>query len=145
MKHCSVCGCSNVDEATRCEICGVAFSKVRIPQKPSPSAAPLMPQPEPAFQPQNNPEDQKADRMAIAGFVLSLMGAVTVMTSPLQLAALILSIASGKTKKFRRLRFVGILLSSVVLGISLILWLLIGIHADAVFTYLNNATNEFFY
>ena len=83
--------------------------------------------------------------MAIAGFVLSLMGIASWITSPLQLAALLLSLAAGKTKRFRSLRRAGIVLSSVALGISLLLWLIVSLYAQSIFTYLTDITNEFFY
>ncbi len=144
MKTCSVCGCSNADASERCEICGVYFPKFDLPKSPASSVVSSIPQPEPGLPPQKDSEDPKSDRIAIAGFVLSLMGVATLMTSPLQLAALILCVC-GKTKKFRRLRSLGIILSSVALGISLILWLIIGVNAETVFTYLNNIMNEFYY
>lgn len=145
MKVCSVCGCHNADGAEVCSVCGVFFPKEDLPKESFPTAVLLNPTPKPVLQLQENAEDQKSDRMALAGFILSLMGAATCMTSPLQLAALILSLSAGKTKKFRTLRSVGIVLSSVALGLSLIVWLIVGINADTVFTYLNDAMNEFYY
>ncbi len=143
MKTCSVCGCRNPDDACRCEICGVIFPKA-TPSAPILPAVPV-PVQAPEAGPLKSPEDNRSDRMAIAGFVLSLMGIASWITSPLQLAALLLSLAAGKTKRFRSLRRAGIILSSVALGISLLLWLIVSLYAQSIFTYLTDITNEFFY
>ncbi len=94
---------------------------------------------------ENSIASKRADRIAVAGFVLSLMGVVTVMNSPLQGAALLLSLCSRKTQKMRGLRFAGILISAVSLGVSLLLWGLIACNAQAVFSFLTKAFNEFYY
>ena len=80
-------------------------------------------------------EQNKKNRMAVAGFVLSLMGAVTVMVSPLQLTALLLSLASGSEASPQSLRRTGIVLSSVFLGISLLLWILFFCNFNAILSY----------
>lgn len=143
MKTCSICGCQNPDYACRCEICGVAFPKTEVPAPiPQPVAVPVQ---TPGVVSQRSPEDNKPDRMAIAGFVLSLLGVASCIASPLQLAALLLSIAAGKTKRFSTLRRVGIILSSITLGISLILWVIVLINSQSIFSYLTDMMNEFFY
>lgn len=143
MKTCPICGCRNSDNVCRCEICGVAFPKREVPSPiPQPVAVPVQTS---VVIPQASPEDNKSDRMAIAGFVLSLMGIVSFITTPLQLAALLLSIAAGKTKRFSTLRRTGIILSSIALGISLILWVIVLIYSQDIFSYLTDIMNEFFY
>ncbi len=77
-------------------------------------------------------ESGNADRMAIAGFVLSLMGVATLITSPLQLAALLLSLAARKGKRFRGFRRTGIILSAVALVLSLIFWLVVALNTDEI-------------
>lgn len=143
MKTCSVCGCRNPDNACRCEICGVAFPKAEV-SAPIPQQISVSVQ-APVVVSQRSSEDNKPDRMAIAGFVLSLLGVASCIASPLQLVALLLSISAGKTKRFGSLRRVGIVLSSIVLGISLIFWLIVLIYSQSIFTYLTNIMNEFFY
>ena len=85
-------------------------------------------------------EQNKKNRMAVAGFVLSLMGAVTVMVSPLQLTALLLSLASGSEAKPQSLRRTGIVLSSIFLGLSLLLWVLFFCNADGILHFIYNLT-----
>ena len=90
-------------------------------------------------------DPKKADRMAVAGFVLSLMGAVTVITSPLQGAALLLSLCSGKTQKMRGLRRTAMVISALSLCASLLIWGLIALNAGEVISFLTDALNEFYY
>lgn len=80
-------------------------------------------------------EEIKKNRMAIAGFVLSLMGAISVFVSPLQLTALLLCLAAGGNTKYPKLRRMGILLSCIFLAVSLLLWTLFFCNADTVLTY----------
>ena len=87
-------------------------------------------------------ESNKTDRMAIAGFVLSLMGLVTVVSSPLQLAALLLSLAANGTKRFREFRTLGIVFSAVGLGVSLLFWLIFSLFSGTIVSFINNALNE---
>lgn len=94
---------------------------------------------------ENSIASKRADRMAIAGFVLSLMGAGTLVTSPLQGAALLLSLFAGKTQKMRKLRRTGILISAVSLGVSLLFWGILACNAEVVFSFLTKLFNEFYY
>ena len=143
MKTCSICGCQNPTDAERCYICGVKFPKAEVPVQPvCPVVVPVHTQ-KPVSQ--KTPENNKSDRMAIAGFVLSLLGTASWITSPLQLAALLLSLASGKTKRFLGLRRTGLILSSISLGISLLFWLIVLIFSSGIFSFLTDIMNEFYY
>lgn len=146
MKICSICGCYNAADARSCQICGVHFPepKGEVPEYPVPNPEPSA-SPASTCAPQRASEDNKPDRMALAGFILSLMGFVTCMTSPLQLAALILSLSAGKVKKFRILRLIGIILSAVALGVSLLLWLIVSFNADMLLPYISDAMNKLYY
>lgn len=126
MKPCSVCGCYHPEDADVCSICGVRFPRKepshRSPlQKPVVSAPPR-PSTLPTAQ-RKVSSDPKADRMAIAGFVLSLMGLSTFLTTPLQLAALLLSLYARNTSRCKGLRKCGIIFSIVALCISFIFWI----------------------
>ena len=94
---------------------------------------------------ENSNASKRADRMAVAGLVLSLMGAVTLVTSPLQGAALLLSLCAGKTQKMRGLRRTGILISVVSLVLSLCFWSVLACNFEMVFSFLTKVFNEFYY
>jgi hypothetical protein len=88
-------------------------------------------------------ESNKTDRMAIAGFVLSLMGLVAVVSSPLQLAALLLSLAANGTKRFREFRTLGIVFSAVGLGVSLLFWLIFSLFGGTIVSFITDALNNY--
>ena len=85
---------------------------------------------------------------AIAGFVLSLMGAATFVTSPLQLMALILCLASEKADRFLKLRRIGLVLSAVFLILSLAFWIVVALNFDTLSQLIYSSSeyfNEFYY
>ena len=132
MKVCSVCGCHNTDATEVCCICGVRFPASSIPETapapvPTPVVAPASAPAAPA--PQKAPVT-KQDRMALAGFVLSLMGLFSCVTTPLQAAALILSLCSAKARRFRGFRIAGIVISALTIAASLFLWVILILTAD---------------
>ncbi len=90
-------------------------------------------------------DENKRNRMALAGFILSLMGVCTVVTSPLQLTALLLCLSAGKTSRFGNLRRVGILLSAVFLALSVLLWVLFFCYSHVIVPYLSEFLGEFYY
>ncbi len=152
MKVCAICGCHNADNARSCSVCGVRFPEVSSPvavSAPAPAAGPVytsVPSPVPAPIPVPvRKEHAKSDRMALAGFILSLMGSFTCVTSPLQLTALILCCCAGKTGRFRALRLMGIILSAAALGISLILWLVFSLNSDGILSYITEILSKFYY
>ena len=130
MKVCSVCGCHNTDTAEVCCICGVRFPAVSSPETaPAPIPAPVA-DPAPTASVSRKPPVTKQDRMALAGFVLSLMGLFSCVTTPLQAAALILSLCSSKARRFRGFRIAGIVISALTIAASLFLWVILILTAD---------------
>lgn len=137
MKKCEICGCMSPEDAGKCVICGVAFAPVPAPHLPDPVPAPVPRPPVTApvlagvtasaapVAPRRSPDTRK-DRYAISGFVLSLIGALTCLSTPLQAVALILSCV-GKSKRYRGLRVAGILLSAVSVFVSVLLWILVAV------------------
>ena len=102
MKLCSFCGRQAADYANFCPRCGRPFTLRTVPQKPALG---------------------HHDRMAIAGFVLSLMGLFSFITTPLQIVSLILSLACGDAKRCKVLRVLGIVFSCVALFLSCCFWI----------------------
>lgn len=111
MKECTVCGSPNEDGSLTCSVCGSDFSSAL---------------------PEVLPVDPKAERKAIAGFVLSMMGFASVITTPLQLVALLLCLSAKSARRCKALRLVGVIASAAALVISVILWVLFGIYSDTI-------------
>lgn len=135
MKTCSACGCRNEDDARFCTACGARYPDSvaeAVSGEPSDAGAPCseissvpsvgvesIAQPHPSDS--RTEEDRKQDRIAVAGFILSLLGLASLFGFPLQVVALFLS-AFSRPGKAHRLRRFGIVLSIVSLVISLIVW-----------------------
>lgn len=63
-----------------------------------------------------------AERKALAGFVLSLFGILTMISVPLQALGLFLSLSARGIERNRVLRIFGIVFSAVSLLVSLLFW-----------------------
>ena len=161
MNFCPVCGYKRKPEDLKCPVCGTYFPVKEISSQPAevsvpePISRPIS-QPAPvAPPPSENPktaedswEKGKYNRIAIAGFVLSLMGAATFVTSPLQLMALILCLASEKADRFLKLRRIGLVLSAVFLILSLAFWIVVALNFDTLSQLIYSSSeyfNEFYY
>ncbi len=136
-KICPICGCKSADGAEKCPFCGVLFFTPSAPAAPLTGEMPSVSAPQSPEKPALPPEEAKQERMVLAGFVLSLFGFVTVLGSPLQLFALLLSLLS-KPKKRKKLRLLGVVLSTLSLVVSLGLWGILIWNAEALLPQLND-------
>lgn len=138
MKVCSVCGCYSSEDAVCCPVCGVNFpeakKEMQVPVvQPSVNSMSV-----PSVLSEAASQETKYNRMAIAGFVLSLMGVATCIGSFLQLAGLLLSSASVKKTRLKGFSVAGIIISSVALSISMLIWLILILNGDLVLEYISN-------
>ena len=123
MKTCRICGCYSEDHVATCPYCGVHFPA------PVPLSSPAEPIPE---IPPKDPEVVKQNRMRVAGFVLSLMGAQMWFCTPLQVLALLLSVFTPKADSCKGLRTAAIIISSITVFFSLCIWILFIVFFDFI-------------
>ena len=135
MKQCPICGCFGEDSACFCTTCGTKFAEPQAPVS-EPQQVPTAEEIPPVLEPSDS--DRKQNRMAVAGFVLSLIGVQTCLTTPLQITALVLSLVS-KPKRTKAFRIIGIIVSAVSLAGSLFLWAILIANGDAVLAELYEA------
>ena len=108
MKYCSVYQCENPEEARFCLRCGAPFSVLAaVPETPALSE-----------------EELRADRKAIAAFVLSLCGLLFCGAFPFSLVALSLSLGR-EVIPHRSMRTAARILSGAGLVLSTLVWVLV--------------------
>ncbi len=144
-KSCPICGCNSPENVQTCPFCGVNFPSSPVPEAefPAPvSAESFLPSPAVSEGPALSEEDVKQDRIAIAGFAVSVFGLMSPLAVPLQLFGLILSLCAGKSKRRKTFRKLGIVLSVAALVFSLVLWGVLLWNAEAILPHINDILNE---
>lgn len=118
MKYCVSCGKGHDDGAAFCGNCGHPL--IRSGSAPIAAPAPASTQPrapmprEPLSQP---------DRVAVAGFVLSLLSLLFYVSFPLSLVAFFLSLSASGAVRRKGLRIAALCISPVAILASVAYWL----------------------
>ena len=117
MKYCVFCGKGHDDGAAFCGNCGRPLTF------PVPSPAPT---PVPVAVPKAEPTVplSRADRVAVAAFVLSLLSLVLFVSPPLPVTALILALSAVGANRRKGFRIAAICISPVAILVSVAYWLM---------------------
>ena len=113
MERCTECGALRNTEYLFCPVCGLPFTD-RKPAKVRRTKNPY----------------SSADRKALAGFLVSFFGLLTIFSAPVQLVGLLLSLSARGTSRCKALRIFGIVLSAVGLALSALVWTEFFLHAE---------------
>lgn len=113
MERCTFCGAERNADYHFCPFCGLPFSEKK-PAKVRRVKVPL----------------SLSDKKALAGFLLSFFGLLTLASTPVQVVGLILSLSARGATRCKIFRRFGIILGAVSLVVSILLWTEFLLHMD---------------